>query len=87
MSRKIVVAAVQMDATPAPLTDRLERAEQLIGGAHKSGAQLVVLPELFNTGYEYSEYNYKLAERENGPTLTWMKKQGALSSCPPLTTS
>jgi len=37
----------------------------------------VVLPELFNVGYEYHERNYALAEPINGQTMTWMKAQAA----------
>jgi hypothetical protein len=77
MSRKVKVAAVQMDASPAPTTDRLTRAERLVNEAAQAGAQLVVLPELFNTGYAYDEANHRLAERLDGPTATWMKETAA----------
>ena len=77
MKRTIKIAAVQMDANPTPTTDRLARAERLVSEAAKTGAQLVVLPELFNTGYGYSDANHWLAERLNGPTATWMKEAAA----------
>jgi predicted amidohydrolase len=77
MSRKLKLATVQMDATPAPTTDRLERAATLVKDAAAQGAQLVVLPELFNVGYEYHERNYALAEPISGQTMTWMKTQAA----------
>lgn len=38
---------------------------------------MAVLPELFNTGYEFHERNYTLAERIDGETVTWMKAQAA----------
>jgi predicted amidohydrolase len=72
MPREIIAAAIQMDATPAPTRDRLGRAESLIGQAAGQGAHLVVLPELFNTGYIYNDENYTRAEDEHGPTPTWM---------------
>ena len=75
--RKLKVAAVQMDATPAPVLDRLARAADLISEAVSSGAQLIVLPELFNTGYEYTDNNYRLPEPMDGQTVTWMKEQTA----------
>ncbi|MEP7290036.1 MAG: carbon-nitrogen hydrolase family protein [Chloroflexota bacterium] len=77
MSRTLKIAAIQMDATPSPLDERLNRAVDLIAEAVTSGAQLIVLPELFNTGYEYHERNYDLAERLDGTTVTWMKTQAA----------
>jgi predicted amidohydrolase len=71
------VAAIQMDCAPAPVSERLARAADLIAEATSAGAQLVVLPELFNTGYEWHERNYGLAEPIDGPTVTWMKAQAA----------
>lgn len=73
MPRKIKVAAVRMDATPAPVDERLERAEAFVAEAASAGAQLVVLPEVFNTGYEYHENNYNAAEPIDGKTVTWMR--------------
>ena len=77
MPRKLKIAPIQMDAAPAPLGQRLVRAADLIAEAVSAGAQLVVLPELFNTGYEYHERNYALAEPLGGETVTWMKAQSA----------
>lgn len=77
MPRTIKVAAVQMDASPAPKIDRLERAETFIAEAASAGAQLVVLPELFNSGYEYHDDNYTLPEPIDGETVQWMKTQAA----------
>ena len=59
MPRTIKVATAQMDATPAPLSERLERAEKIVTQATQSGAQLIVLPELFNSRYAYTDDNYK----------------------------
>lgn len=73
MSKTVKVAAVQMDANPASTIERLERAERLVISAVQSGAQLVVLPECFNTGYTYSEENHKRVEKINGLTANWMR--------------
>ncbi|MBU0704821.1 MAG: carbon-nitrogen hydrolase family protein [Chloroflexi bacterium] len=77
MKRTIKIAAVQMDANPTPTADRLARADRLVTDAAEAGAQLVVLPELFNTGYAYSDANHRLAEPLNDPTATWMKETAA----------
>jgi predicted amidohydrolase len=72
MIRQIRIAAVQMNASPSDLEIRLVRAELLISQAAAEGAQLIVLPELFNRGYEYSQRNYQFAEPLKGRTLQWM---------------
>jgi predicted amidohydrolase len=74
MAKKVKVAVVQMVAEPATVADRLTRAENLIAQSAQTGVQLVVLPEVFNTGYEYTDNNYRLTEPMNGQTVTWMKK-------------
>lgn len=73
MPRRIKIATIQMDAMPTPLNERLQRAEKIVMQATQAGAQLVVLPELFNTGYAYSDANFELAEPLNGVTSEWMK--------------
>ena len=72
MTIKLKIAAIQMDTTPAPVSVRLERAGNLLEDAAAQGAQIAVLPEVFNTGYTYTDENYKLAESVDGPTFTWM---------------
>lgn len=74
MDRQIRVTAVQMDANPAPVTERLARAEKLVGEAARAGTQLVVLPELFNAGYQYAPANFSLAESLDGPTAVWLRQ-------------
>lgn len=71
------IAAVQMDANPAPTSDRLERAKRLVLGAAESGAQLVVLPECFNTGYTFNEKNHTRVENIDGLTATWLRDTAA----------
>lgn len=73
MPKTIKVATIQMDANPASLDERLERSEKIITQAAQDGAQLIILPELFNTGYAYSEDNFSLAEPMDGRTSSWMK--------------
>jgi hypothetical protein len=75
MPRTLKVAAIQMDAAPTPTTERLARAATLINQAAEQDAKLIALPELFNTGYEYSAANYARAEPMDGETVRWMREQ------------
>lgn len=77
MLPRLTVAAVQMDANPAACTVRLLAAQALVCRAAAAGAQLVVLPELFNAGYTYADSNYAAAELPDGPTATWMGRTAA----------
>jgi predicted amidohydrolase len=77
MQKNIRIAAVQMDARPAPTMERLAQAEKLVVDCAQAGAQLVVLPEVFNSGYEYSDANYARAESFDGPTAGWMRSLAA----------
>lgn len=74
MTRTIKIATVQLNVSPAPTSTRLTRAEKQVVAAAEAGAQLVVLPELFNTGYVYSDSNFEAAEPLGGPTAIWMKR-------------
>lgn len=73
MHRSIQVAAVQLDVRPDATDARLYRADQILCDAVELGAELVVLPELFNTGYAFTDENFHRAEDMDGPTVTWMK--------------
>lgn len=75
MTRKMKIAAIQMDCTPMPTDERLKIAAQLLEAA--ADTDIAVFPELFNTGYEYHERNYRLAEPVDGQTVTWMKAKAA----------
>lgn len=80
MPRKIKVAAVQMDAQCVPTPERLARAARLVAEAAAAGADLVALPEIFNTGYCYSDENYQRAEPLDGKTVAWMRTTAARHS-------
>ena len=71
------VAAIQMEANSAPTAERLARAERLVVSAVEAGAQLVLLPECFNTGYTFSEENHARVESIDGPTATWLHETAA----------
>ena len=48
--RMVTVAAVQMHCS-RDVTDNLERAEQLVRQAAAQGANVILLPELFESGF------------------------------------
>lgn len=73
----LTVAAVQMDARPAATMERLARADRLVRDAAQAGAELVVLPELFNTGYTFADSNFANAESFDGPTVSWLRTTAA----------
>ena len=66
------VAAVQMDAWPAPTAERLARAAKLATETAASGAKLVLLSECFNTGFIFRPDNQKGVENE---WSLWLVKQ------------
>ncbi|RFU66670.1 carbon-nitrogen hydrolase family protein [Peribacillus glennii] len=66
------VAAIQMNCELGNKKVNLERAYNLITKAVKQGAKLVVIPELFNTGYRTEEDDISLAETIPGETTNWM---------------
>ena len=68
---------VQMNAT-ADVADNVQRACHWIDEAATLGANLVVLPEFFNTFYffQYRDYDYvKLAERDDGYSMTRIRNK------------
>lgn len=79
MARHIRVATIQMDGAPQATDARLARAEKLIAQAAQARAQLIVLPEFFNTGYTYFETNYEVTERLTDATLQWLCEQAQLN--------
>ncbi|QQK79401.1 carbon-nitrogen hydrolase family protein [Salicibibacter cibi] len=64
--RSLTVAAVQMDCIPGDKTHNLTIAEGLIQDAVDAGAELIVLPELFTTGYHVEKKDLALAETVPG---------------------
>jgi predicted amidohydrolase len=76
----ITVASIQMNSVPNDVEKNLERANLLIDEAVLKEANLIVLPELFNTGYRVEENDVELAEEIPGFTTNWLidhaKKNG-----------
>jgi N-carbamoylputrescine amidase len=55
------------------VTANLERADALLRKAYLAGSELVVLPEMFNTGYGVCPDFGPYAEGTDGPTLTHLR--------------
>jgi N-carbamoylputrescine amidase len=66
---RIVAAAIQMPSEPRDVAGNLQRADGLLRRAHEAGAELAVLPEMFNTGYDFCKDFGPFAEGLDGPTL------------------
>lgn len=72
MNEKILtVAAVQMDSRNGDIAGNLERAGRWADEAAGRGAELVLLPELFSTGFELNGRAWHSAEPQGGPTETF----------------
>ncbi|MGH8104289.1 MAG: carbon-nitrogen hydrolase family protein, partial [bacterium] len=65
---RLRVAVVQMDCELDDRSANLEKAFHFVGQAVEEGAKLIVLPELFATGYRTEETDGALAEKIPGPT-------------------
>ncbi len=72
---KIVAAAIQMPSQSLDVAGNLSRADALLREAHKAGAEIAVLPEMFNTGYGLFPDFAPYAEGPDGPTLTHLRRR------------
>lgn len=71
---------IQMTSAVRDRDGNVTKALGLIDDAVEQGAELVVLPEFFNTEYfaQYWDYSYvDYAEPESGPTITAMRRKAA----------
>lgn len=75
--RELTVGLVQMDISLGQVKANIRRAEQQVEKAALAGVNLLILPELWNTGYALTEI-HELAELLEGPTAqtisTWAKE-------------
>jgi N-carbamoylputrescine amidase len=72
---KISVAAIQMPSEPGRVDRNVGRADDLLRQAYLSGADLAVLPEMFNTGYGLIPDYAPLGETLEGPTLSHLRER------------
>lgn len=69
------IGIIQMAAAPLDLRANLSKAARYISQAAKDGADIVVLPEMFNVGFSCNEQLMALGEDLQGVTTTWLKRQ------------
>lgn len=74
MANKFIAASVQMDCTPYDKEKNLAHATSLIAKAASQGAKLIVLPELFSTGYRVELKDRDLAEEIPGQTTNHLQR-------------
>ena len=72
-TRKIKIAAVQMESENCKIDENLEHASEYVNKAVDKGAQIVVLPEFMPTGYIMTEEIWSAAETDSGKTVNWLK--------------
>jgi predicted amidohydrolase len=65
----VLAAAIQMDCYPGDIDSNTKQATELIAQAAGSGAQLVVLPELADLGYDLSIVASKAPTWEESPFI------------------
>ncbi len=72
-SERLTVAAIQMASIPYCIEENLQKADRMVRQAASRGARIIVLPELFNTGYCYDWRNLKVGEDLSGRTARWFR--------------
>jgi N-carbamoylputrescine amidase len=72
---KIQAAAIQMPCDVLDLPANLQRADELLRLARDAGAELAVLPELFNVGYSLCPDYGPYGETAEGPTLSYLRQR------------
>ena len=72
---ELLIAVIQMNSVPGEWKMNIDTAGILVKQAVEKGTQLVVLPELFATGYVPNEKIRNFGEVETGRTLRWMKEK------------
>jgi N-carbamoylputrescine amidase len=68
------VAAVQIESRHGLISSNHAHAAPFIEQAAAAGAQLVVLPELFASGYVPNPRVWDFGEPQDGPTASWLKE-------------
>lgn len=69
----VEIGIIQMQSDPLAVEKNLDLAERLINKVASEGAQIVVLPEVFNVGFYFGEDLMTVAEQLDGRTIRWLK--------------
>lgn len=73
-SQTIRVASIQMETRNHDTDGNLLKATQFVKKAAEDGADIVLLPEMFAAGYQYTEDFWLEAETMDGKTVQWLKR-------------
>lgn len=71
-AKSLRLAAIQMVSANGRVAENLARAAHWAEQAARQGAELVLLPELFSTGFELNANVWASAEPQGGPTERWL---------------
>jgi N-carbamoylputrescine amidase len=71
-SRRLRLAAIQMVSVNGQVAENLTRAGHWAKLAAERQAEVVLLPELFSTGFEMNAHAWNAAEPQGGPTESWL---------------
>lgn len=74
--REITAAAIQMVSANRDVAGNLARATSLVAEAASQGAELVLLPEMFASGFELNDQSWRLAEPQGGACESWLCAMG-----------
>eukprot|EP01116_Phalansterium_solitarium_P001331 TRINITY_DN11121_c0_g2_i1.p1 TRINITY_DN11121_c0_g2~~TRINITY_DN11121_c0_g2_i1.p1 ORF type:complete len:261 (+),score=73.91 TRINITY_DN11121_c0_g2_i1:138-920(+) len=77
VNKHIKVAALQLESENGEVLLNLARAQPLVNEAAAQGAVVVLLPELFATGYIMSPLIWEFAEPFAGPTVAFVCEAAA----------
>jgi len=72
---KLKAGIVQFRAERGRIEENLERAGGLLERCAVQGAEIVVLPELFDTGYFWGDELQELSKRSSSGTIGWLKER------------
>lgn len=72
--KQLKVGIVQMDVQRGKPIDNVERAERLINAAVEAGAEVLLLPELWSTGFDLPQLNDMLSRQNPDPNIFLAEK-------------